>query len=54
MGLFSLHVYVVVHHEESQKRKANRTGTLRQELIQRPWRGAVYWLTYHDLLNQLD
>ena len=29
-------------------------GTWRQELIQRPWRGAAYWLDPHDLLSLLS
>jgi hypothetical protein len=28
----------------SQNRNSNNTGTWRQELMQRPWRGAAYWL----------
>jgi hypothetical protein len=32
----------------------NRAGTWRaQELMQRPWRGAAYWLASHGLLNLL-
>jgi hypothetical protein len=30
--------------EESQDRSSHRAGTWRQELMQRPWRGAAYWL----------
>jgi hypothetical protein len=29
--------------ERSQDRNSNRTGTRRQELMQRPWRDAAYW-----------
>jgi hypothetical protein len=36
--------------EWSQDRNANMIGTWRQELMQRPWRGAVYWLAHCDLL----
>jgi hypothetical protein len=28
----------------------HRAGTWRQELMQRPWRGAVYWLAHLDFL----
>ena len=28
----------------SQGRNSSRAGTWRQELMQRPWRGAAYWL----------
>ena len=28
----------------SQDRNSKRTGTCRQELMQKPWRGAAYWL----------
>jgi hypothetical protein len=31
--------------EGSQGRNSNKMGTLRQELMQRPWKGAVYWLS---------
>ena len=27
------------------KAGTNKMGTLRQELMQRPWKGAVYWLS---------
>jgi hypothetical protein len=30
--------------EGSQDRNSNRAGTWRQELMQRPWRGAAHWL----------
>jgi hypothetical protein len=32
----------------SEGRNPSRTGTLGQELMQRPWRGAVYWLAFLD------
>jgi hypothetical protein len=37
----------------SQVRNSNRAGTWRQELMQRPWRGAAYWLAPHGLLSLL-
>jgi hypothetical protein len=39
--------------EGSQNRNCNRAGTWRQELMQKPWRGAAYWLVPHGLLNLL-
>mgnify|MGYP001058360618 CR=1 FL=1 len=38
----------------SQDRISNRAGTWRQELMQRPWRGASYWLAHQGLLNLLS
>jgi hypothetical protein len=38
----------------SQDRNSNRAETWRQELMQRPWRGAAYWLALHGLLNWLS
>jgi hypothetical protein len=29
------------------------TGTWREKLMQRPWKGATYWLVPHGLLSQL-
>jgi hypothetical protein len=37
----------------SQDRNLNRAGTWRQELMQRPWRSAAYWLAQHGLLSLL-
>ena len=38
----------------SQDRNSHRIGTWRQELIQKPWRGAAYWLAPHGLLSLLS
>ena len=38
----------------SQDRNSNRARTWRQELTQRPWRGATYWLAPHGLLSLLS
>jgi hypothetical protein len=40
--------------EETQDRNLNRAGTWRQELMQKPWRDAAYWLTLYGLLNLLS
>jgi hypothetical protein len=40
--------------EGSQDRTSNRAGMLRQELMQRPWRNAAYWLASYGLLNLLS
>jgi hypothetical protein len=48
-GLFSLLFHITVHYQ-SQDRNSSRAGTLRQELMQRPWRGATLCLAPHDLL----
>jgi hypothetical protein len=40
--------------EGSQDRNSNRAGTWRQELMQRPWRDAAYWLASHGLLSLLS
>ena len=40
--------------EGSQGRNSNRAGIWRQELIQRPPRGAVLWLAPYDLLSLLS
>jgi hypothetical protein len=37
-GIFSLHFHIAVHHQ----RNSHRAETWRQELMQRPWRGAAY------------
>jgi hypothetical protein len=39
--------------KENQGRNSNRAGTWRQELMQRPQRGAAYWLAPHCLLSLL-
>ena len=35
--------------EGCQDRNSNRAGSQRQELMQRPCRGAIYWVTSHGL-----
>jgi hypothetical protein len=38
----------------SQNRNSHRAGTWRQELMQRPWRGADYWLAFPGFLSLLS
>jgi hypothetical protein len=38
----------------SQDRNSYRTGTWRQELMQRPWRDVTYWLASPGLLSLLS
>jgi hypothetical protein len=52
-GLFSLHFQILVHTEESQDRNSSRAGTWKQELMQRPWRGAAYWVASLGFLSLL-
>jgi len=40
--------------EGSQERNDNRAGTWTQELMQRPWRGAAYWLAHCGFLSLLS
>ena len=42
---------VLPHHCASLKEVG--TGSWKQELMQRLWKGAAYWLAPHDLLNLL-
>ena len=37
-----------------QDRNSSRDGTWRKELMQRPWRGAAYWLASHGLLGLIS
>ena len=39
---------------ENQDRNSSRAQTWRQELMQRPWRGATYLLALHGLLSLLS
>ena len=44
-GLFGLDFHITLFlMEGSQDRNSDKAGTRRQELMQRPWRGTVYWL----------
>jgi hypothetical protein len=43
-GLFSFHFQINVHHQRKSGWELKQAETWRQELMQRPWRGATYWL----------
>lgn len=49
-GWKGLRFYITVHHQRKD-RNPNSARAWRQELIQRPWRGAAHGLAPHDLLN---
>ena len=54
-SVFVLDFHTIAYHlEEVGTGTQNRTGTWRQELMQRPWRGAAYWLALHGLLSLLS
>ena len=40
--------------EGNQGRGSKQVGTWRQELMQRPWKGAAYWLAPHGFLSLLS
>ena len=51
-GLFSLHFHIAIDH---QRRSGLELKQIRkQELMQRPWRDATYWLASPDLLSLLS
>jgi hypothetical protein len=45
---------ITVHHQRNQDRNSIGTGTWRQELKQRLWRGYAYFPALHDLLCLLS
>jgi hypothetical protein len=51
--LFDLGFHVIIT-EGSQGSNSKGAGSWRQELMQRPWRNAAYWLTPHRLLSLLS
>jgi hypothetical protein len=40
--------------KSSEGNNLSRVGTWRQELMQRPWRDAAYWLAPHGFLSLLS
>ena len=53
-GLFYPQFHMTVHYQSSESGNSSKAGTWRQELMQRPWRGAAYWLAPHSLLSPLS
>jgi hypothetical protein len=52
-GLFSLHFHTIVYHQRWSGKEHKQGKTWRQELRQRPWRGAAYWLVPHEQVFSL-
>ena len=40
--------------EGKSRQNSTRAGTWRQELMQRPWKDAAYWLAHHGLFSLLS
>ena len=50
-----LYFHTIVHHwKKSGQELLNRAKNWRQELMQRPWRGAAYWLAPHGLVSLIS
>lgn len=52
-GLCDLHVHSTVHHRRKARLKLKNGRNLEEDLIQRPWRSAAYWLAPRGLLSLL-
>ena len=51
-GLLGLHFSIAVHQwRKKSGQELSRAGSWRQELMQRPRRGAAYWFASHGLLS---
>lgn len=50
-SLFDLCCHIIAHDWKKSGRSANLAGSWRQELLQRPWRGAACWISPHGLLS---
>jgi hypothetical protein len=53
-SLFCLHFHTLFIAKGSQNMNSSKVGTWRQELMQRPWRGAAFWLAPCGLLSLLS
>jgi hypothetical protein len=51
-GLFSFHFHIAVHHQRKSGLELKQVR--KQELMQRPWRDATYWLASLGLLSLLS
>jgi hypothetical protein len=51
-GLFSLLFHIAVHHQRKSGLELKQVR--KQELMQRPWRGVLYWLASPGLLSLLS
>jgi hypothetical protein len=51
-GLFSLHFHTAIHHQRKSGLELKQVR--KQELMQRPWRGVLYWLASPGLLSLLS
>lgn len=51
--LFGLYFHVVEHHWRMSGGQIRQGWTWRQEVIQTPWKDAVYWLASQSLLSLL-
>jgi hypothetical protein len=49
-GLFGLHLQVINRPSLRGVRKELKGGIRKKELVQRPWKGAAYWLAPYGLL----
>lgn len=52
--LYLAYISTSLFTDESLDRNSNRTGTCRLELMQRPRRGAAYWLVLYGLLSLIS
>ena len=54
-GNYSAYTFTLLFiTKESQDRNSHNSGIWRQKLMQRPWRGAAYWLASSGLLSLIS